>query len=164
MAFLLSLIYLQFIDTLFICAIAYLVVGVIIFCYMLIEELQNVHTAIDPRPTSYFDYNIGDIIIILNVVCGISRITGSIMIIFLITIIKIIRKRSDVEGNLISSEVNNDLLILNATEENDKHRNTMASQSFSSEEKDIYDMSYDLPKKDKIVKKVSMDYIDWIDF
>ncbi len=123
---------------------------------MLIEELQNVHTAIDPRPPTYWDYFINKIIIVLNVLCGISRITGSIMIIFLITLIKTIRKRNEeeAEGALITD--NSNILIVNSPEENNKNRNTMGSQSFSSEEKDEFDMTFSLPKKEKLIKKVNV--------
>jgi hypothetical protein len=127
------MIYLDYINTLFICSIAYLVIGVIIFCYMLIEELQNAHTAIDARPESYFIYCIEDIIIILNILCGICRITGSIMIIILITI------DAPNDGNAVNN-----------------FQDSMVSNSFVSEEKDVYDMSYSLPKKDKIPKRVDI--------
>jgi hypothetical protein len=154
--FLLFLVHTENINTLIIFAIAYLVIGVILFCYMLIEELQNVHTAIDPRPITYFDYYIKEIIIILNILCGISRITGSVMIILLITLIKTIRKRKDeeAEGALITENTN--ILIVNSSEENNRNRNTMGSQSFSSEEKDEFDMTFSLPKKEKLVKKVNI--------
>jgi hypothetical protein len=130
---------------------------------MLIEELQNVHTAIDPRPITYFEYKIEEIIIILNIACGISRITGSVMIIFLITIMKIIRKRTEIEAEGALIAEGNNLLVVNSSEEN-VHRKTMGSQSFTSEEKDEFDMTYSLPKKEKLVKKVVLFNIDWIVF
>ena len=93
-AFLFFMTILKFINTLLISAIAYLVIGVIIFCYMLIDELAALHISTDSRPIDYFKYKIGSVIIILNVLSGILRISGSIIIMLFITILKIEKKRS----------------------------------------------------------------------
>jgi hypothetical protein len=85
---------LKFINTLLISAIAYLVIGVIIFCYMLIDELAALHVSTESRPIAFFKYNIDTVIIILNILSGILRILGSVIIMFFITILKIEKKRS----------------------------------------------------------------------
>ena len=92
--FLFSMTILQFVNTLLISSIAYLVIGVILFCYLLIDQLKAFHTAVDSRPINYFKYNIDTCVIFLNIMTGILRITGSVMIMFFITILKIEKKRS----------------------------------------------------------------------
>jgi hypothetical protein len=94
------MILLRFINTLTICSIAYLVIGVILFCYLLIDQLRAFHTAVEARPILYYEYKIDSVIIILNVITGIVRITGSITILFFITILKIEIKRSKKKNKL----------------------------------------------------------------
>jgi hypothetical protein len=117
-AFLFTMIILKFRNTLMISSIAYLVIGVVIFFYMLIDQLKSYSTPTEARPPSYFDDHIDTIIIISNILTGFLRITGSIMIMFFITILKIEKKRNESEKNeslmKISEEFNKDnTLILN---------------------------------------------------
>ena len=96
-AFLFFMIILKFINTLIISAIAYLVIGVILFCYMLIDQLKAFHSSVESRPINYFKYNIDTIIIVLNILTGMFRIAGSVIIMFFITILKIEKKRSKIK-------------------------------------------------------------------
>jgi len=66
---------------------------------MFIDELKSFSTPTEARPPNYFEYHIDTIIIVLNVMTGILRITGSVMIIFFITILKIEKKRNESEKN-----------------------------------------------------------------
>jgi len=80
-------------------AIAYLVIGVILFCYLLIDQLKGYHSSTDPRPISYYKNNIDTVIIVCNILSGMFRITGSVTIIFYITILQIEKKRSKFFNN-----------------------------------------------------------------
>lgn len=93
-AFLFVMTIIKFMNTLLISAIAYLVIGVILFCYLLIDQLKAFHSSGESRPKNYFIYKIDSVLILLNIMTGIFRITGSIMIMFFITILKIEKKRS----------------------------------------------------------------------
>ena len=109
-------------------AIAYLVIGVIIFFYMFIDELKSFRTPTEARPPNYFEYHIDTIIIVLNVMTGILRITGSVMIIFFITILKIEKKRNESEKNeglikIQEEPFRDSILVLNET--NSKFESTM---------------------------------------
>lgn len=90
--FLFFMTFLQFIITLLIGSIAYLVIGLVLFCYMLIDELQN--NALEARPKLFFEYHISDILILLNALTGVFRIVGGILLLKYIGILKIERKRS----------------------------------------------------------------------
>jgi hypothetical protein len=61
---------------------------------MLIDQLKAYHTSTDSRPINYFEYNIEIVIIILNILSGILRISGSVIIMMFITTLKIEKKRS----------------------------------------------------------------------
>ena len=98
-SFLFTILVLKFRNTLAISSIAYLVIGVIIFFYMFIDELKAFTTPTESRPIKYFDYNIDTIILILNLLTGIFRITGSVMIMCFIRILTIEKKRNDSEKN-----------------------------------------------------------------
>ena len=80
-------------------SIAYLVIGIIIFFYMLIDELKAFTMPTESRPPKYFDYNIDSIILVLNVLTGVFRITGSLMIMYFIKILNIEKKRYESEKN-----------------------------------------------------------------
>lgn len=126
-AFLFTMLILKFRITLMISSIAYLVIGVIIFFYMLIDELKSYRTPTEARPPSYFEDHIDSIIIILNVLTGFLRIIGSIMIMFFNTILKIEKKRNESEKNeslmKIGDEYNKEnILILNDTNSVDVKR------------------------------------------
>ncbi len=82
--FLLFMLILQFINTLIISSIAYLVIGVVLFCYLLIDQVKDFHGSVNSRPISFFEDNINVWIIVLNILTGLFRIVGGIMIIIFI--------------------------------------------------------------------------------
>ncbi len=75
----------------------YLAIGVVLFCYLLIDELKALSNPQEARPKNYFIYNISTIIILLNIFTAFFRIIGGIMIFVYTTILKIVKKREEYE-------------------------------------------------------------------
>lgn len=92
--FLFVMICLKFISTLLMGAIVYLLVGVISFCYIVMEQLKSFPLSIEARPIAYYTNDIGSLLAILNVLTGITRTSAGVMILFYIVTLKFENKTS----------------------------------------------------------------------
>jgi hypothetical protein len=144
---------------------------VVVFCYLLIEELQDFDdngSSIPSRPINYYKYHINSVIIVLNVLAGIARITGSIIIMFYLTILKIIRKRKELEvqESLINNEMEagvgscatgdfNNVININF---NCHINNTILSGQCQENEKDVEEVTFDPRRSEKFAMKISSSY------
>ena len=84
---------LQFVNTLIISSIAYLVIGVVLFCYLLIDQVKDFHSSENSRPIDFFEDNINIWIIVLNAMTGLFRILGGVMLMIFIHTLKKEKRR-----------------------------------------------------------------------
>lgn len=123
--------------------LVYLVIGIVVFCYLLIEELRSLNKLNEPRPDEYYSNHIGTMIIILNISTGVFKIASSVVMICYLSILKIEKRRMTSESNHVNFINQND---------NEKRESML---KLEEEEKDYYDANYyDRINKDRIKEKV----------
>jgi hypothetical protein len=88
--------------------------SILLFCYLLITEFKSLSNPAECRPTDYYKYNISTIIIILNLLSIVFRITAGFGIFAYLNVIKVLRKRKENENQVrLILEENNDNTINN---------------------------------------------------
>ncbi len=71
--------------------------SILLFCYLLIHELKSLSNPAELRPTDYYKYHIYTILIILNVISIVFRITAGFGIFLYLNVVKLLTKRKQLE-------------------------------------------------------------------
>ena len=99
-------------NLLMINSIIYFILGLLLFIYLLIEELRYYPTddmtvIVPPKKRGYYDKGIYNVVLILNVCSGVIRITGSVFLfLFRLRLIKLQqRSKCFVAYNILLFEI-----------------------------------------------------------